>query len=174
MHVLSLLHKTFKEQLPHAHLNRLNSLMTACSAAVSTNQLHLTGLGRSISNTNKESSNIQKVDRLLGNGLLQGERASLYKVMRSYLLTQGSSPWIHIDWSCINSTTHLYVLRASLSMKGRSVVLWEECHPKKNENNHATHKEFLNKLKDLLLPGMKPVIVTDAGFRAPWFAYILN
>jgi hypothetical protein len=174
MHVLSLLHKTFKEQLPHAHLNRLNSLMTACSAAVSSNQLHLTGLGRSISNTNKESSNIQKVDRLLGNGLLQGERASLYKVMRSYLLTQGSSPWIHIDWSCINSTTHLYVLRASLSMKGRSVVLWEECHPKKNENNHATHKEFLNKLKDLLLPGMKPVIVTDAGFRAPWFAYILK
>jgi hypothetical protein len=54
------------------------------------------------------------------------------------------------------------------------MILNSGFHPKKNENNHATHKEFLNKLKDLLLPGMKPVIVTDAGFRAPWFAYILN
>lgn len=174
MHVFTLLHKTFKEQLPQLYLTRLNSLMTISNTAVSDNKLNLTGLGRSLSNTNKESSNIQKVDRLLGNGILQAERASLYKVMHSYLITQGASPWIPIDWSCINSTTNLYVLRASLSMKGRSLVVWEECHPKKKENNHATHKEFLNKLKTLLPAGVKPVIVTDAGFRAPWFAYILK
>ena len=148
--------------------------MTLCHNAVSDNKLSLTGLGRSILNTNKESSNIQKVDRLLRNKFLQAERASLYKVMRSYVIKQGDSPWIHIDWTCINATTNLYVLRASLSMKGRSLVLWEECHPKKKENNHHTHKEFLNKLKALLPHGVKPVIVTDAGFRTPWFAYIVQ
>jgi hypothetical protein len=174
MHVFPLLHKTFEEKLPQVHLSRLSSLMTVCSTAVSDNKLNVTGLGRSISNTNKECSNIQKVDRLVGNGLLQAERASFYKVMLSYIMTPDTSPWIHIDWTCINSTTNLYVLRASLSMKGRSIVVWEECHPKKKENNHATHKEFLNKLKTLLAPGVKPVIVTDAGFRAPWFAYILK
>jgi hypothetical protein len=114
------------------------------------------------------------INRLLRNGLLQVERQSLYKVMLSFVVTSGTSPWIHIDWTCINATTNLYVLRASLSMKGRSIVLYEECHPKKNENNHATHKEFLNKLKVLLGPEVKPVIVTDAGFRAPWFAHILK
>jgi hypothetical protein len=147
MHVFQLLHKTFKEKLPQIHLTRLNSLMAVCGTSVSDNKLCLTGLGRAISNTNKESSNIQKVDRLLGNGLLQVERQSLYKVMLSFVVTSGTSPWIHIDWTCINATTNLYVLRASLSMKGRSIVLYEECHPKKIENNHATHKEFLNKLK---------------------------
>jgi hypothetical protein len=174
MHVFPLLHKTFEEELPQVHQTRLNSLMTLSSTAVSGNKLNLTGLGRSISNTNKECSNIQKVDRLLGNGHLQAERTLFYKVMLSHIMKSATSPWIHIDWTCINSTTNLYVLRASLSMKGRSIVVWEECHPKKKENNHATHKEFLNKLKSLLAPGVKPVIVTDAGFRAPWFAYILK
>lgn len=174
MHLLTLLHKTFEEKLPVVHLTRLNSLMLACGTAASSNKLYLTGIGRSISNTNKESSNIQKVDRLLGNGHLQAERSCFYKVMLSYVIQNNSSPWIHIDWTCINSTTQLYALRASLSMKGRSLVLYEESHPKKKENNHATHKVFLDKLKSLLPSEVKPVIVTDAGFRAPWFAYILK
>lgn len=58
----------------------------------------------------------------------------------------------------------LYVLRASLSMSGRSMVIYEESHPKKKENNHATHKEFLNQLKKLLPSSVTPIIVTDAGF----------
>lgn len=174
MHLLPLLHKTFQEKLPDVHLTRLSSLMTVCATAANENKLYLTGLGRGISNLNKESSNIQKVDRLLGNGILQTERILFYKVMSAYLLQRDSSPWIHIDWTCINSTTNLYALRASLSMKGRSIVLYEESYPKKKENNHAIHKEFLNKLKFLLPSDVKPVIVTDAGFRAPWFAYILK
>lgn len=174
MHLFALLHKTFEEQLPQVHLRRLNSLMTVCSTAVGDNKLYLTGLGRCISNINKESSNIQKVDRLLGNGALQAERDSFYKVMLTYVIQEHSSPWIHIDWTCINSTTNLYALRASLSMKGRSIVIYEKSYPKKKENNHATHKEFLNKLKSLLPSSVKPVIVTDAGFRAPWFAHVLK
>ena len=174
MHLFALLHKTFEEQLPKVHLTRLNSLMTVCATAASENKLYLTGLGRAISNSNKESSNIQKVDRLLGNGALQAERDSFYKVMQSYVIQKYSSPWIHIDWTCINSTTNIYVLRASLSMKGRSIVIFEKSYLKKMENNHATHKEFLNKLKSLLPSNVKPIIVTDAGFRAPWFSYILK
>ena len=148
--------------------------MVSCEAAISSNTLYLTGLGRSISNTNKESSNIQKVDRLLGNGHLQGERESFYEVMASYVIQENQSPWIHIDWACINSTTNLYMLRASISMNGRCFVIYEECHPEEKYNNHAIHKSFLNRLKGLLPQHVKPVIVTDAGFRAPWFSYILS
>ena len=44
-----------------------------------------------------------------------------------------------------------------------------ECHPKKKENNHIVHQEFLKNLKAILPNCATPVIVTDAGFRAPWF-----
>ena len=133
MHLNELLHKTFEEKRPQVHKTRLKSLMITCEAAVSNNKLYLTGLGRSISNTNKECSNIQKVDRLLGNGLLQAERGLFYKLMSSHVIRENTCPWIHIDWTCINPVTNLYALRASLSMKGRSIVVYEECYPKKRK-----------------------------------------
>ncbi|RUR17914.1 IS4 family transposase, partial [Legionella qingyii] len=174
MHLTELLHKTFANKLPEVHKTRLKSLMLICESTIRHNKLYLTGLGRSISNNNKECSNIQKVDRLLGNGPLQGERNSFYKVMISSIIQENMRPWIHIDWSCINPVTNLYVLRASVSMPGRAIVVYERCYPKKQENNHATHKTFLNELKTLLPQHAKPVIVTDAGFRAIWFAHILQ
>lgn len=71
MHSIELLHKTFEEKLPSIHKNRLKSLMIVRKAVIIDSKVYLTGLGKAISNTNKESSTIQKVDRLLGNGLLQ-------------------------------------------------------------------------------------------------------
>jgi hypothetical protein len=67
-----------------------------------------------------------------------------------------------------------YILRASLSMSGRSIVIYEECHLKNYENNHSTHKKFLDNLKSILPPAVKPIIITDAGFRALWFKSILK
>ena len=174
MHSIELLHKTFEEKLPIIHKNRLKSLMIACEAGLIENKVYLTGLGRAILNTNKESSNIQKVDRLLGNGHLQAERDFFYRIMCSYVIKEDSKPWILVDWTCLNSTTNLYALRASVSMKGRSIVIYEECHPKKYENNHSVHKTFLNRLKTILPSSSTPIIVTDAGFRAPWFAHVLK
>ena len=57
-------------------------------------------------------------------------------------------------------------------MTGRSIVLYEETHPKKSENNHEIHKKFLLNLQQILPKAVKPIIVTDAGFRAIWFNFI--
>jgi hypothetical protein len=174
MHLTELLHKTMEEELPNIHKKRLRNLTGACEATIGHNNLYLTGLDRALINSNKESSNIQKIDRLLGNGSLQAERDSFYRMMISKLIRNNRRAWIHIDWTCINSVTNLYALRASLSMPGRSIVIYEACYPKKNENNHTTHKAFLKKLKTLLPESTRPIIVTDAGFRALWFAHVLQ
>lgn len=169
MQQLSLLHKDFAKELPFIHKTRLNCLMSICNTAATSNKLFLTGLGRNITSTTKTSSNIEKVNRLLGNQHLYLERQAFYEAMTSRLVPNWMSPWIHVDWSCINATTNLYLLRASLSVKGRSIVLYEECHPKKKENNHSVHQQFLKNLNAILPPCATPIIVTDAGFRAPWF-----
>jgi hypothetical protein len=120
-----------------------------------------------LSQRQKASSNIEKVNRLLGNEHLYHELLSFYATMAGQLIPRWMSPWIHIDWSCINSTTNLYLLRASLSDKGLTTVLYEESYPKKKENNHAVHQQFLKNLKAILPPCEPSIIVTDAGFRAP-------
>lgn len=172
MRLHKLLHKMFEKELPSVHKTRLNTLMDITQTASYTNKLYLTGLGRQLINDNTTKSNIQKVDRLLGNEHLHKERAKYYQVINQRLINENSRPWIHIDWSCINPVTNLYVLRASLSMQGRSIVIYERCYTKKQENNHTTHMQFLNELKKLLPESIQPIIVTDAGFRGPWFTYI--
>lgn len=173
MQLMKLLHKSFEKQLPSIHQVRLKNLMDASETLIRVNKLSLTALGRNLSNQSKTRSNIKKIDRLLNNSHLQEESTSLYNVMTSNLIYIGSCPWLHIDWSCICSLTNLYLLRASISMSGRSITIYEESHPKKNENHHPTHKEFLNNLKAILPASIKPVIVTDAGFRGPWFTAVL-
>ena len=174
MQQMALLHKEFAKELPFIHKTRLNCLMTACNTAANHNKLFLTGLGRKDPSKTKTSSNIEKMNRLLGNKNLHRERVTFYETMAARLIPRWMSPWIHVDWSCINATTNLYLLRASLSVKGRSIVLYEECHSKKKENNHSIHKQFLKNLKAILPPCEPPIIVSDAGFRAPWFRAILQ
>lgn len=172
MHLMKLLHKTFTKELPSIHQVRLKNLMDAAITLLKVNRLTLTALGRNFSNHSKVRSNIKKVDRLLGNSHLHSESVEFYQVMNNHLIKDNTRPQIHVDWSCLCSLTKLYLLRATLSMQGRSIVIYEECHPKKKENNHATHKAFLDNLKALLPQAIQPVIVTDAGFRAPWFSYV--
>ena len=158
MQQLSLLHKDFAKELPFIHKTRLNCLMSVCTTATTSNKLFLTGLGRNIISATKTSSNIEKVNRLLGNQYLYLERQAFYEAMSSRLIPNWMSPWIHVDWSCINATTNLYLLRASLSVKGRSIVVYEECHPKKKENNHTVHQQFLKNLKATLTHCATPII----------------
>jgi Transposase DDE domain len=174
MQLMALLHTLIKNELALVHKSRLANLITACDIATKSHRLFLTGLGRELHNQNKVSSNIQKIDRLLGNTHLQEERDLFYKAMIGQVVTADKRPWVHVDWSCINATTNLYLLRASLSLSGRSLVLYEKCYPKKKENNHTVHKAFLNQLKKLLPAFTRPIIVTDAGFRAPWFKHIVK
>ena len=134
----------------------------------------MTHLGRNITNKVKEGSNIERVNRLLGNRYLHEEIPLFYQVINHRLIEEGSTPWIHVDWSCLSSTTQLYVLRATLSMRGRSLTVYQEVHPKKKENNHETHVPFLATLKALLPKNVKPIIVTDAGFKGPWFLAVLS
>lgn len=174
MQPFKLLHKLFKKELPFVHKSRINALQACCCALITGNTLSLTHLGRNMIGQAKEGSNIERVNRLLGNHHLQTEIPLFYRLVNRLLIKEGSSPWIHIDWSCLSSTTNLYLLRATLSMEGRAFTVYQETHPKKNENNHLTHIQFLNKLQGVLPDNVIPTIITDAGFKSPWFLEVLS
>jgi hypothetical protein len=115
MQPLTLLHKDFAKELPFIHKTRLNSLMSICTTAAHSNKLFLTGPGRNIQSSTKTSSNIEKVNRLSGNKHLHLERRAFYEAIACRLIPSWMSPWIQVDWSCINATTNLYLLRARMS-----------------------------------------------------------
>ena len=73
MRPLKLLHKFLKKELDIIHKKRLNAIESCCEALLQGSSLSLTHLGRNIKNKAKEGSNIERVNRLLGNSHLHAE-----------------------------------------------------------------------------------------------------
>ena len=63
-------------------------------------------------------------------------------------------------------------LRASVPLRGQSLTLYEEVHPAKSKEKPTVHRRFLQRLQAMLLPDCRPIMLTDAGFRTPWFKQV--
>jgi hypothetical protein len=72
--------------------------------------------------------------------------------------------------ACCSSETHM--LRASLIHCGRSIPIYNEIHPQKNLASEKVHNTFLINLKAMIPAGKRVVIITDAGFKTPWFTQV--
>ena len=59
-----------------------------------------------------------------------------------------------------------------MTVKGRPMTLYQEIHSNKTKEKPATNKRFLSTLHAMLPAGCEPIIVTDAGFKSPWFRQI--
>lgn len=92
MQQMELLHKDFRKELPFIHKTRLNCLMSICNTAANNSTLFLTALGRKDPSKTKTSSNIEKVNGLLGNKHLHLERRAFYQLMSSRLIQHWMSP----------------------------------------------------------------------------------
>lgn len=152
------------------HAKRIGAVTNASGALLVGKKLTLTGLARSALGKAKERHAIRGMDRLLGNKKLHKEQGEIYKTLMSYLLTSKKA-WILIDWSPINNRKRSFLLRASAPLKGRSYTLYQEVHSK--QNSPVIERLFLKKLAELLPRKIKPIIVTDAGFRTTWFKEVI-
>ncbi|ROQ25782.1 DDE family transposase [Gallaecimonas pentaromativorans] len=169
MHDIRILHDLLKKQCPAIHAKRLSSLMTATRALLDGQQLSLTQLGRNITGKVAPKHNIKRMDRLLGNTQLHSERLAIYRWHAHLLCGANPMPIILVDWSDVREQTRHLTLRASVSVQGRSVVLYERVFPFAQYNSPVSHNPFLQELAAVLPQGCCPLIVTDAGYRNPWF-----
>lgn len=167
----SLLHNYFKDTFSFMHKKRQSVLFGAVDALMEGASLTLSSLGRNFKGQAKERHQIRKMDRLLGNKHLHQEIPMIYKEINRLIINK-NNPIISIDWSCISYADGIYLLRASLRIKGRSLVCYQEIHPKEHENNDEVHHQFLRNLKLALPEHTSPIIVTDAIFSAQWFKRI--
>ena len=143
-------------------LDAIESLLSGCFLTV-------TDLGRKLHRTAHAKHNIKCMDRLLSNKHLQQERHPIYKTLCHTLCANLPKPVILVDWSDIVEQDRLMLIRAALVIDGRAIPLYESIYPLKKYNKPKTHQKFLKELSILLPIHCVPIIVTDAGFRGPWF-----
>jgi hypothetical protein len=169
MQVRKLLHTLFSKTLGFMHDRRLSSLLDAVQALLIGKKLSLTHLGRSIQSSTKERHCIRKMDRLLGNKHLHLEIKACYHAHCILLINKIPNPVISIDWAATDKRKDWHILRATLNIAGRGYVIYQEVHPQSKSNSRTVQHRFLEKLKSMLPQNCRPILVTDAGFRVPWF-----
>ena len=172
MQAKQVLHTVLRRTCGSMHAKRRESLEANVMSALMCQRLTVTDLGRGIHSKAKEKHCIKRTDRLLSNPHLRAERDGLYAANCRNLLAAVRRPIILVDWSDLDQNRRHFLLRASLSIAGRSLTLYEEVHPLETKDKAATHRAFLRRFHAMVPAECEPIVVTDAGFRVPWFEQV--
>lgn len=169
MHATQIINTHLKKMCQVIHKKRLKTLMIMVEACIQGKKLSVTGLGRAIKNAVYEKHNIKRADRLMGNFALNQERGLLYRIMAKWIIANHKQPVILVDWSDLSANRDYHLLRASIPVGGRALTIYDEVHPQKKQANVEIEMRFLKRLKALLPNNCRPIVITDAGYRTPWF-----
>ena len=168
MHVGQFLHKLLFKSLSQIHKTRLLALYQTVLSLIDNGQLTLTLLGRNMQGRSRVKHKIKKVDRLLGNKNLYNEQFLIYKNLSQRLFKHLTDAVIIVDWSGCCSQQR-WILQASLVCSGRSIPIYKELHLLKKISNPKVEKAFLKRLSIIIPKHISVILVTDAGFKTPWF-----
>lgn len=146
----------------------LNSLTASLQSLLTNGQCSVTAIGRGIDSDAQEKHCIKRADRLLSHTTMQQEVPVFYAAMTGALV-KGKQPLILVDWSNADKERRHFILRASLAVEGRAMTLLQMVTTESDYNCPHMHKAFLARLQAMLPKRCRPVIVTDAGFKVPWF-----
>ena len=167
--VLPALRRWLRTACPAIHAGRRAAVVTIVEALLLGGKLTLTHLGRNLRGAAFAKHGIKRVDRLLGNRHLHRERPAVYRAVARWLLAATPRPVLLVDWADCTPGHDWLMLRAAVPLGGRAVPIYEEVHPLGRYNSPRTHRRFLEQLRAVLPATCSPILVTDAGFRGPWF-----
>jgi len=171
MSVYLVCHRILKKSATFLHKKRLFTLANLCGALLSGANLSITSLGRHHKGKGTVKSKINCVWHFLSKSTLHKATRDIYQSFGQTLMSGLNEIVILVDWSgCCSKDT--WLLRGSLSYDGRSIPIYNEVYPSKDYNNHKAHINFLNQLERLIPEGKKVTVVTDGGFKSPWFKAI--
>jgi hypothetical protein len=165
---MGILRKSLSKAFARMHQARVKVLLEAVGAFILGRRLVLMDIARSWPKAQRVRAPLKKLDRLLGNQHLHAEKQFIYAAMAQWLLT-GTRPIIVVDWSDLQGHGLKFLLRAAVPVKGQTITVLEEVYEEHEKQKPHIEAKFLRRLKALLPPGVRPIIVTDAGFRRPWF-----
>ena len=157
------------------HASRWQALRDIAVSAVSGRALTLTSLALGTTRTTSVRHRVKCVDRLLANPHLESERIGAYRALAQERLSGVPQLLIVVDWSSLTADLKWHWLRASVVVEGRSITLYEEVHARKHLAASNVHRQFIKRLAALLpATDSPPIILTDAGFRTPWFRMVAD
>jgi hypothetical protein len=168
MRASRVLQKCLPNSLGAMHALREQALLKSVEALVSGRRLTLMDIARSWPGAQRIRAPLKAFDRLLSNRHLQGHREIIYADMSRWLL-RSKQPIIVIDWTDLKPDKSWCLLRAAVPIGGRTLPVLDMVFPGNAQGSPQAERHFLRRLKSIMPPRVRPILVTDAGYRTPWF-----
>lgn len=168
MRASRVLQKCLAASLHAMHQARSRVLLHAVEALIAGRRLTLMDIARSWPGAERVRVPLKALDRLLSNPRLHAEREQVYADMARWLL-RSEQPVIVVDWSDLKPDKSWGLLRAAVPVGGRTLPILDMVFPGSQAGSPKAEKQFLRRLQAVVPEGVTPILVTDAGYRAPWF-----
>lgn len=149
------------------HASRLKAVGKVVEGVIASGRLSPASVGRQLPGTTSPKHGVKCVDRLVGNRRLAMEKWCFFAAIARRLLSGSPRPVILVDWTQV--TGEHQALVAAVPIGGRALPIYFEVHPLKKLGNVAVETSFLASLQSVVPANCRPVVVSDAGFKGPWF-----
>jgi hypothetical protein len=153
------------------HAQRLAAVVKVVEGIMAAGRVVPAAIGRSLGGAAKPKHAIKMVDRLLGNGHLHRELLYFFCGIAHHLLRGCARPVVLVDWTQVAGNHQALV--AAVPIGGRALPIYVEVHPLKKLSNAAVEERFLRSLSAILPTGSRPIVISDAGFKGPFFQAVL-
>jgi Transposase DDE domain len=173
-HAPQIVREFVQRHLNHMHAARREFLCAAVIAVMSGHLLSLSRLARALMGQGTHKAALKRVDRWMGNRRVAQE-AQLIGAALLGRWGAGAQPLvIAVDWSEVAPDGVFVELRAALTRPGmgRGLTVYQQVYPESMLGNATAERALLKQLHEWIPAGAHVIIVSDAGFRRPWFTQI--
>jgi hypothetical protein len=173
-HATKIVQNFIHKHLSLIHAARRELLCAAVCAVMGGHLLSLSRLARALMGQSTQKAALKRVDRLMGNQRIAQE-AQVVGAALLRTLCRGAQPLvIAVDWSEVAPDAAFVELRAVATCMGmgRGLTIYQQIYPEKKLGNGRAERALLNTLHEWVPAGVPVIIITDAGFRRPWFIQV--
>ena len=173
-HATKIVQNFVHKNLSLIHAARRQLLCAAVCAVMGGHLLSLSRLARALMGQSNQKAALKRVDRLMGNQRIAQEARIVGAALLRTLCRSAQPLVIAVDWSEVAPDGVFVELRAvaTCTGMGRGLTIYQQVYPEKKLGNARAERMLLKTLHDWMPAGVQVIIITDAGFRRPWFTQV--
>lgn len=174
MHATAMVQRFLDRHVGSMHGSRRRLLADVVSAVLRGHWISLSRLGQGLAQAISVKSAIKRVDRLVGSARIALEAQQIGAALLSCLARMSSTLVIAVDWSAASPGGAFVELRAAVTWlgAGRALPVYQQVYPVQQLGDPQAEKAMLQTLREWMPPGVTVIVITDAGFRRPWFIQV--
>jgi hypothetical protein len=173
-HATKIVQNFVHKHLSLIHAARRQLLCAAVCAVMGGHLLSLSRLARALMGQSNQKAALKRVDRLMGNQRIAQEAQVVGAALLRTLCCSTQPLVIAVDWSEVAPDGAFVELRAVATYMGmgRGLTIYQQVYPQKKLGNARAERALLKTLHEWVPAGVPVIIITDAGFRRPWFIQV--